>query len=103
LIMEPKAGRVAIFSSGVENTHFFEQVLSGQRFVLSFWFTCYPEKQFQIFLDGQAHVAFSHKFRDHMNKKQQERKEENQRIREAAEAKKKASMKTKPAAKKAEL
>lgn len=61
--MEPRRGRVVIFSSGHENTHHFERVLSGQRYVLSFWFTCKPSKEFQIFLDGQAHVAFSHKFR----------------------------------------
>ena len=61
--MEPRRGRVVIFSSGHENTHHFERVLSGQRFVLSFWFSCDPSKEFEIFLDGQAHVGFSHRFR----------------------------------------
>lgn len=64
--MEPRAGRVIIFSSGIENTHFVEQVTSGKRFVLSFWFSCDVKKEFQIFLDGNAHVTFSHKFREKM-------------------------------------
>ena len=58
-IVEPTAGRIAIFSSGPENPHRVERVTSGQRFVLAFWFTCSAEKEFQIFLDGKAHVAFS--------------------------------------------
>jgi hypothetical protein len=60
VIVEPKRGRVAIFSSGPENPHKVDRVESGQRFVLSFWFSCDPKKEFQIFLDGKAHVAFSH-------------------------------------------
>lgn len=59
-IVEPLAGRVVIFTSGAENPHFVERVMSGQRFVLAFWFTCDPKKEFQIFLDGQAHTEFSH-------------------------------------------
>lgn len=59
LIVEPRRGRVAIFSSGAENPHRVEKVLTGQRTVLSFWFTCDPQKEFEIFLDGRAHVAFS--------------------------------------------
>lgn len=64
LIVEPRAGRVAIFSSGAENPHRVEPVISGERYVLSFWFTCDKRKEFEIFLDGKAHVAFSHKIRD---------------------------------------
>ena len=58
-IVEPIAGRVAIFSSGPENPHRVERLDWGQRFVLAFWFTCNEAKEFQIFLDGKAHVAFS--------------------------------------------
>ena len=36
-IIEPRKGRVVIFTSGKENTHYVERVTSGQRFVLSFW------------------------------------------------------------------
>lgn len=60
-IVEPRAGRVALFSSGQENPHYVERLTSGQRFVLAFWFTCMPSKQFEIFLDGQAHLTFSEK------------------------------------------
>ena len=74
LVMEPKRGRVIVFSSGHENTHHFERVTSGQRFVLSFWFTCDQSKEFEIFLDGNAHVAFSHKFRAAAEAKQQQLK-----------------------------
>ena len=58
-IVEPIPGRVVIFSSGAENTHRVERVTSGERFVLAFWFTCDASRQFEIFLDGQAHLAFS--------------------------------------------
>jgi predicted 2-oxoglutarate/Fe(II)-dependent dioxygenase YbiX len=70
LTMEPRAGRVILFTSGMENTHMVEQVKGGQRFVLSFWFTCDERKEFQIFLDGNAHQTFSHKFRDRMKESQ---------------------------------
>ena len=63
LIMEPRRGRVVIFSSGHENIHRVEPVETGQRFVLSFWFTCNSQKQFEIFLDGQSHIAFSQKIK----------------------------------------
>eukprot|EP01031_Cornospumella_fuschlensis_P036133 gene36133-43820_t len=69
LVVEPKAGRVAMFSSGPENTHNLEKVTKGTRYVLSFWFTCDDAKKFEIFLDGKAHVAFSHKMRDSMRRK----------------------------------
>jgi hypothetical protein len=58
-IIEPKAGRVVMFSSGSENPHRVERLLSGQRFVLAFWFTCDLNREFQIFLDGNAHTEFS--------------------------------------------
>ena len=60
-VVEPRPGRVLIFTSGLENPHKVERVTSGQRLVLAFWFTCDPAKQFEIFLDGQAHTAFSQK------------------------------------------
>lgn len=58
-VVEPKAGRMVVFSSGAENTHFVERVTGGQRLVLAFWFTCTPSRQFPIFLDGKAHSKFS--------------------------------------------
>ena len=61
LVVEPSAGRVVIFSSGPENPHLVERVTQGERLVLSFWFTCDPAKEFEIFLDGRAHTAFSRK------------------------------------------
>lgn len=60
-VVEPRRGRVVMFTSGWENPHFVERLLGGQRFVLSFWFTCDKNKQFQIFLDGKAHISFSEK------------------------------------------
>lgn len=70
-IVEPKAGRVVIFSSGQENPHRVERLLSGQRFVLAFWFTCNPDREFEIFLDGSAHIAFSKKIKNQLESKQQ--------------------------------
>lgn len=70
-IVEPVTGRVAIFSSGAENPHRVERVTRGQRFVLAFWFTCDPAKEFQIFLDGKAHVAFSKHVKKSLQKRQQ--------------------------------
>ena len=67
--VEPKAGRVVIFSSGHENPHKVERVLSGQRLVLAFWFTCDESRAFQIFLDGAAHTAFSEDFAENMKNK----------------------------------
>ena len=32
-------------------------LLAGNRFVLAFWFTCDPSREFQIFLDGNAHTG----------------------------------------------
>ena len=70
LEVEPRAGRVVIFTAGHENTHYVERVTSGQRFVLSFWFTCDPKREFEIFLDGKAHTTFSQKIRDSHRKRQ---------------------------------
>lgn len=64
LTVEPRAGRVVMFTAGHENTHYVERVISGQRFVLSFWFTCDPRREFEIFLDGKAHTTFSQKVRE---------------------------------------
>ena len=68
-IVEPKAGRMVIFSSGSENPHFVERVTSGERYVLAFWFTCTPSKRFPIFLDGKAHIKFSEDMTKDDNKK----------------------------------
>ena len=58
VIVEPRAGRLLLFSSGAENWHRLERVRSGERFVLSLWFTCDPRKRFASFLDGKAHADF---------------------------------------------
>lgn len=71
-LVEPKAGRVAMFTSGWETPHFFERVTRGQRMVLSFWFTCDVKKEFQIFLDGQAHIAFGRKVKQQLEKRKVE-------------------------------
>eukprot|EP00298_Acanthocystis_sp_HF-20_P028403 c7123_g1_i1.p1 GENE.c7123_g1_i1~~c7123_g1_i1.p1 ORF type:complete len:319 (-),score=88.54 c7123_g1_i1:99-1028(-) len=44
LVVEPKIGRLLIFSSGGENEHYVEKVTSGKRFVLTIAFTCDPKK-----------------------------------------------------------
>ena len=64
--VEPKAGRVVIFSSGKENPHYVDRVTSGNRYVLAFWFTCDPERKFEIFLDGKSHTAFSNTFAERL-------------------------------------
>jgi hypothetical protein len=57
-VVEPRRGRVAIFSSGPENPHRVARVTAGRRFVLSFWFTLDPSREFDIFLDGKSHRSF---------------------------------------------
>lgn len=69
-IIEPKAGRVVMFSSGPENPHRVERLLSGQRFVLAFWFTCDLSREFEIFLDGNAHTEFSRSIKSRLNQQQ---------------------------------
>lgn len=60
-----------IFSSGSENPHYVEKVLSGNRYVLAFFFTCDKGRKFENFLDGKAHTTFSLNFSDRL--KHQER------------------------------
>ena len=69
-VIEPKAARLLIFSSGRENPHSFERVTSGNRMVLAFWFTCNKKKQFEIFLDGKAHVTFAAKMKKGLKQKE---------------------------------
>lgn len=71
MIVEPKPGRLVIFSSGEENPHRVEPVLSGQRFVLSFWFTTDVARKFEIYLDGRAHTRFSHSMRERLKAKRE--------------------------------
>jgi predicted 2-oxoglutarate/Fe(II)-dependent dioxygenase YbiX len=73
-IIEPKRGRIAIFSSGAENSHRVEKVISGERFVLSFWFTCDKSREFEIFLDGNAHLRFSKKVKESITRSRQKEK-----------------------------
>ena len=71
-VVEPRRGRVVVFTAGEENMHRVERVTSGERFVLSFWFTCDQRKEFQIFLDGKMHLAFANKVKDQMRRQQRE-------------------------------
>ena len=41
--IEPKKGRVSFFTSGSENPHHVEKVVSGTRFALTIAFTCDPQ------------------------------------------------------------
>lgn len=41
--IEPKRGRVSMFSSGAENIHHVEKVTKGTRFAITISFTCNPE------------------------------------------------------------
>lgn len=61
-VVEPRRGRALFFTSGPENPHGVDRVLTGTRFVLSFWFTCDPRREFQIFLDGKAHKTFGQQY-----------------------------------------
>lgn len=38
--VEPRLGRVAMFSSGAENVHYVERVTSGVRYAITISFTC---------------------------------------------------------------
>ena len=71
LDVEPKAGRVVMFTSGKENYHHVERVTSGERFVLAFWFTCDARREMEIFLDGNAHIEFSNKIKRALISKRQ--------------------------------
>jgi predicted 2-oxoglutarate/Fe(II)-dependent dioxygenase YbiX len=79
LTVEPRAGRVVIFTAGSENPHMVERVTSGDRLVLSFWFTCNVKREFEIFLDGAAHVAFSEKTKAQLLRQQQQQQQQQQR------------------------
>jgi hypothetical protein len=59
LVVEPRAARLLLFTSGPENWHRVERVTSGDRFVFSMWFTCDSSRQFRTFLDGEAHTRFA--------------------------------------------
>ena len=69
-VIEPKAARLLVFSSGRENPHLFERVTTGSRMVLAFWFTCNQKKQFEMFLDGKAHVTFAAKMKKGLRQKE---------------------------------
>ena len=55
LIVEPRQGRAVVFGSGRENPHRVTRVQTGTRYVLAFWFSCDPQRQFPQLLDGKAH------------------------------------------------
>jgi hypothetical protein len=54
----PRPGRFVAFTAGEENVHHVARVLSGERFVLSLWFSCDARRAFSNFLDGQEHRVF---------------------------------------------
>lgn len=54
----PRAGRLLVFSSGAENLHRVRPVLGGTRVVLSMWYSCDKDREFDTFLDGAPHAAF---------------------------------------------
>jgi hypothetical protein len=39
-VVQPRAGRLVAFTSGLENLHRVEKVTRGTRYVLAMWFTC---------------------------------------------------------------
>lgn len=43
--VEPRKGRVLMFTSGSENEHFVEKVTEGKRYALTVAFTCDPSKK----------------------------------------------------------
>ncbi|KAF7278472.1 hypothetical protein GWI33_008376 [Rhynchophorus ferrugineus] len=44
ITIEPRKGRVSMFTSGAENPHFVERVTEGERFAITISFTCDPSK-----------------------------------------------------------
>ena len=75
-ILEPRSGRVVMFTSGPENPHHVERLLGGQRFTLSFWFTCIKEREFEIFLDGEAHMSFGKRYVESLQRRQQQQQQQ---------------------------
>ena len=57
--VQPRAGRLAAFTSGDENLHHARKVETGVRYVMSMWFTCDKAKEFGTFLDGKVHQTFT--------------------------------------------
>ena len=57
----PTSGKLISFTAGSENPHRVNIVRGGERFVLSFWFTCDEKRGFGNFLDGSAHAHFGEK------------------------------------------
>ena len=80
LEIEPKIGRVVMFTSGKENYHHVERVTSGVRYVLAFWFTCDARREMEIFLDGNAHIEFSNKIRNALRSKHQQQQQKNEEL-----------------------
>lgn len=52
-LVEPRAGRLLVFSSGTENPHQVTGVVSGVRYLIAMWFTCDPSREFVGFMDGR--------------------------------------------------
>ena len=72
--VEPRKGRLVMFTSGNENIHRVRKVLSGTRLVMSMWFTCNPNMHFHNFLDGKAHRRYSQKAKESKKKKKKKKK-----------------------------
>lgn len=56
--VEPKKGRLLMFTAGSENLHRAYKVRSGKRYVMSMWFTCNKQRHFPNFLDGKVHAHY---------------------------------------------
>ena len=78
-------GRTLIFTSDAENPHYVERLLSGERYVLAFWFTCHEKREFEIFLDGEAHSVFSNQVKTRVNKQKKDALAENVQTKESSE------------------
>mmetsp|Transcript_31988 Transcript_31988/g.53941 ORF Transcript_31988/g.53941 Transcript_31988/m.53941 type:complete len:335 (+) Transcript_31988:130-1134(+) len=62
LKISPRVGRVVVFTAGHENTHYVEEVTSGQRIALPFGFTCHSKQGVQVERHGQDHFRYSRRY-----------------------------------------
>lgn len=64
LQVQPRKGRLLLFSASKENRHRVRRVTEGVRFALSFWFACDARFEFADFLDGKAHLRYRESTKD---------------------------------------
>ena len=46
LVVEPRAGRLLVFTGGLENPHHAQKVSRGTRYVMGWWFTCHEALEY---------------------------------------------------------